>query len=121
MNNFIIINGDLEKKFFSVTHKPKSSSRRLNRYNKRKAFKHREYIIAYHGGYIPFVGRYKSKRKYDPQTDRYEYVIEKRQIQYCHHSKRQQYLKRKTNKVIRKLPLEEIYGKGNIYRRYFCV
>ena len=96
----------------------KDKSRNLRRYNKRKAFKHREYIFTHHRGYKPSVGWYKYKKKYNPQTQKHECFTDKRQIQSCHHSRPQQYVKHRSVKVIRRLPIEEIYGKGNTYRRY---
>lgn len=96
----------------------KDKSQSLRRYRNRKAIKDRLYIIEHHRGYKPSVGWYKSKRKFNPQTGKCEAFTEKRQIQYCHHSRPQQYVKHRSVKIVRRLPLEEIYGKSNIYRRY---
>lgn len=82
----------------------KPKIRNIRRQNKRKAFNKRKRIVTDYVGYKPSVGYFTDKNK-------------EKYFKYPKNSKLQQYLKHRTSKCIRRIPLEELYGKGNIHRR----
>lgn len=97
---------------------PKNSSRLLRRQYRKKAVARRRKIIGLPKFY-PEAGYYKYIKHYDPESGKVYYTPDKRYICYQKNSKGEQYLKNLSARRIRRLPLSEVYGKGNVYRRYF--
>lgn len=83
-----------------------------------RALKRRDNIInvVHKFSYHPMVGFYTGKWVQAPNKPR-EYV-ENTHISYPKHSRSQQYLKKKTAKRMRRVPLETVCGKSNIHRKY---
>lgn len=101
---------------------PKNSSRDLRRRCRKKAAARRRKIIElpnYRHRYRG-AGSYRYTEHYDPESGKFDYYItDKKYILYRKNSKGEQYLKNLSARRVRRLPLSEVHGKGNMYRRYF--
>lgn len=96
----------------------KPQTRNIRRHNKNKALKRRRKIISEYGyTYKPMVGWYPSVYVYDSKTNKHICKGDRNYAKYPQNSRPQQYVKHRTSKRIRRIPLDELYGKGNIHRR----
>ena len=96
----------------------KDRRRSMRRMRELKADRRRRRIIEL-PRYYPKGGYYKYRRTYDPLLKRTVVIADKRYIHYQKNSKGEQYLKNLSNRRVRRLAVQNIRGKGNLYRKFF--
>lgn len=97
--------------------KYKPQTRNIRRQNKRKALEKRKKIVVsnHKKCYNPAVGYY--KWKCIKESGKYYFKCNNH-LSYPKNSKAQQYIKKRTAKHMRRIPLEELYGKNNIHHKH---